>query len=118
MIVWTGEQRDRVERVLASYPAASGRCESAAWEVLPIGCERDPEAQVWQLLPSEGLYVVPRIELAQRWFHHFTVEVEAHCVDALTGADGTPTAAYLDEHWTETDAISWVATVERPHEPW
>ena len=75
------------------------------------GAKREPQAQVWQLLPAEGLLRgAQEIELGQRWFHHFTVEVAAHCVDALTGADGTPRSAYLDKHWTETDAISWVAT--------
>lgn len=108
MIAWTSDQRARVEQVLTSYPVASGRCESVAWEILPIGRERDPS----------GLYVVPRVELTQFWFHHFTVELDAHCVDALTGADGTPRSTYLGEHWTETDAISWVAVEERPHEPW
>ena len=85
---------------------------------MPIGRERDAQAQVWQLLPTEGIYVVPKLELGQRWFHHFTVEVEAHCVDALTGASGTPRSEYLDEHWLETDAISWTPISERPHEPW
>jgi hypothetical protein len=118
MIAWIPDQRARVERVLASYPLASGRCESAAWEILPIGRERDPEAQVWQLLPTEGIYVVPRAKLSQFWFHHFTVEVDVHCVDALTGVDGAPRATYLDEYWTEVDAISWNAIEERPHEPW
>lgn len=34
-----------------------------------------------------------------QWFVHFTVEVTAHCVDALTGVDGTETERYLEEHW-------------------
>src|ERR1700733_14910398 len=37
----------------------------------------------------------------------FTVEVEAHCVDALTQVDGSPRASYLDDHWTESDALGW-----------
>ncbi len=117
-IDWTNGQRDQVERVLGRYPVTSGRCESAAWEILPVGRERDPKAQIWQLVPTEGLYVVPKIEQDVFWFHHFTADVEAHCVDALTGADGTTRSAYLDEHWTETDAISWIAKMERTHEPW
>lgn len=117
-IDWTSGQHDQVERVLASYPIASGRCESAAWEILPIGRERDPKAQIWQLVPTEGLYVVPNIEQEVFWFHHFTVEVDAHFVDALTGVDGTPRSTYLDEHWAEGDAIAWLATKEQTHEPW
>ncbi len=61
-IAWIGDERSRVEQVLARYPVASGRCESAAWEILPIGRERDPQAQLWQLLPTEGRYVVPRVD--------------------------------------------------------
>ena len=116
----TGDRRgySDTERVLARYPVGSGRCESAAWEILPVGRERDEKAQIWQLVPTEGIYVVPKVEQDVFWFHHFTVEVDAHCVDALTGVDGTIRSAYLDEHWTETDAISWIATTERTHEPW
>jgi hypothetical protein len=86
--------------------------------ILPVGRERDPEAQVWQLVPTEGLYVVPAVEQDLFWFHHFTVEVEAHCVDALTGVDGTTRETYLDRYWTDIDAIAWVPTEKRPHEPW
>jgi hypothetical protein len=117
-IDWTTDQRAKVDRVLERYPVTSGRCESAAWEILPIGRQCDPHAQIWQLVPDEGLYVVPRLEQDVFWFHHFTVEVEAHCVDALIGSDGTSRAEYLARHWTDTDAISWIATTELTHEPW
>jgi hypothetical protein len=46
-----------------------------------------------------------------RWFHHITVQVDAHAVDALAGPDGTAWSDYLPLHWqypkylrlTETD---------------
>jgi hypothetical protein len=117
-IAWSTDQRSRVDRVLATYPVASGRCESAAWEILPIGHERDSLAQVWKLIPTEGKYVVPKVGQELFWHHHFTVEVDAHCVDALTSADGAPRVTYLEDHWLDADAISWVAERERPHEPW
>lgn len=79
-IDWTSEQRTHVARVLERYPLASGRCESAAWGIFPVGQQRDPWALVWQLIPDEGLYVVPKLEQELFWFHHFTAEVEAHCV--------------------------------------
>lgn len=94
--------------MLWRHPIASNRCENAARRVLTISQERDPTAQVWRLLPVEGLYVVPKIKVGPPyWREHFTVETEAHCVDALTKVDGSPRASYLDDHWTEIDALAW-----------
>ncbi len=111
-IEWAPGQRERVQALLTRHPAPSGRCESAARGILPIGRERDLNAQIWRLDPAEGRYVVPRARLEFPWFYHLTVETEAHCVDALTGVDGTSRASYLDEHWTEADAILWIAESE------
>jgi len=41
------------------------------------------------------------------WTYHATTAVEAHCVDVLTGVDGTPRELYLHEHWKEPDALCW-----------
>lgn len=49
--------------------------------------------------PRQGRFVVPKVHTGQRWFHHYTVEVEYHGVDALTGVSGTPWSAYLSTHW-------------------
>jgi hypothetical protein len=51
-------------------------------------------------------------DLAVRRADRFGVDepplrIEAHCVDALTRVDGCPRASYLDDHWTETDALRW-----------
>lgn len=117
-IGWSDEQRERVVHILVEYPVASGRCETVAWSILPIAKERDVAAEVWELRPSEGRYIVPKMEPPKPWFHHLTVEVEAHCVDALTGSSGEPRSAYLENHWTDIEAIAWVLKQERPHEPW
>ncbi len=111
-IEWTPGQRERVQALLTKHPVPSARCEAAARGILPIGRERDGTAQIWRLDPAEGRYVVPRVRLKFPWFYHLTVETEAHCVDALTGVDGTSRATYLDEHWTEVDAILWNAEGE------
>jgi hypothetical protein len=107
-IAWTPDQRRRVEALLARHQFDTGRCETAARGILPVGRERDPNAQIWRLEPTEGRYVVPRVKLDFPWYYHFTVETEAHFVDALTGVDGTLRASYLDEYWTEAAAIAWV----------
>jgi hypothetical protein len=105
---WTESQRARVQRVLSRHPIESNRCENAARSIVTIGREREPAAQVWRLYPVEGIYVVPKVKVGPPyWREHFTVEVEAHCVDALTRVDGCPRASYLDDHWTETDALRW-----------
>ncbi len=62
--------------------------------------------------------MVPKLKPERPWFHHITVEVEAHLVDALTGADGTPRSSYLEQHWTETDALRWEQKEDRPNDPW
>ena len=62
---------------------------------------------MWRLVPSEGRYVVPKVKLARPWYFHVTTEVDAHAVDALTGADGTTVESYMETHWTEVDAIVW-----------
>lgn len=107
-VKWTKSQRESVQRVLSRHPVQSNRCEDAARSIVTISRQRDPDAQVWRLFPVEGIYVVPRVKVGPPyWREHFTVEVEAHCVDALTKVDGCSRASYLDEHWTETDAIGW-----------
>lgn len=98
--------------MLARHGIQSGRCEEAAREMLPIGRERDRDARAWRLFPREGRYVVPKVRLERPWYFHVTVEAEAHYVDALTGAYGTPSGQYLVEHWNEADAIRWIAEQE------
>lgn len=102
---------EAVEAVLLAHPTASGRCFEAARAVRVIARDRDPGARVWKIRPRKGRFVVPKLSIGQRWFHHFTVEVDRHGVDALTGPDGTRWEAYLSTHWehpsylicTETD---------------
>ena len=67
--------------------------------MLPIAQQLDRRARAWKLTPRLGRFVVPRSDVGQRWFHHFTVEVDDHGVDALTGPDGTSWQHYLPTHW-------------------
>lgn len=106
-IAWNASQAERVAAVLTENPIDSARCGTAARTIHPIGRERDSASMVWQLWPREGRYVVPRATLRRPWYYHCTVEVESHCVDALTGVPGTSRADYVREHWKE-DAIKWV----------
>lgn len=117
-IAWNQSQRLLVERALADYPVSSGRCESAAWAILPACREQDSGSVVWRLSPTEGRYLSPKAEVGGPWYHHVTVELLAHCVDSLTGADGTSRSSYLEEHWQYPDAISWNLEEEPPDEPW
>lgn len=52
-----------------------------------------------------GRFVVPNQAIGQRWFHHFTVEVERHGVDALTGPSGTLWGSYLSTHWQHPESL-------------
>lgn len=91
-IAWTRPQRQRVQRALRDHPADSGRCEQAARRILPTAHERDAAAQIWQLWPADedASFVIPKAPAGVLWYIHYTVEAEQHCVDALTGVDGTP----------------------------
>jgi hypothetical protein len=98
-VAWTSDEHDAVDAILNTYPAPSGRCLEAARGLLPIGQARDPATCAWKIKPRQGRFVVPKIHTSKRWFHHYTVEVERHGVDALTGASGTPWNTYLSTHW-------------------
>lgn len=104
---WFAGQRDAVAVLLDAHPAESGRCLEAARGVLPIAQKRDGDARPFKLVPLEGRFVVPRLSVGRRWFHHYAVEVVAHCVDALTGPDGSSRSDYLDRHWQYGDRIGW-----------
>ena len=108
-VSWSDTQRPRVARVLRECPVESGRCEGAARRILPVARETDDQVQIWQLWPTEGVFVLAKHPDARRWRFHATVEAQAHCVDALTGVDGTAIASYLHEHWHVVDALRWVA---------
>ena len=106
-IRWTAREREQISRVLQAHPSASGQCVEAADEIVEVAADRRPK--IWQLWPAEGDYVLPKVSVGELWYYHFTVEAEAHCVDALTGQDGTRCASYPEEHWKEHDAIDWIA---------
>jgi hypothetical protein len=51
-IRWTKQQRARVQHVLDCHPVESGRCRTAAAEVLPAGAEVDADAHALAILPD------------------------------------------------------------------
>ena len=113
-IAWTRPQRQRVQRALRDHPADSGWCEQAARRILPTAHERDAAAQIWQLWPADedASFVIPKMPSGVLWYIHYTVEAEQHCVDALTGVDGTPRDSYLETHWKAPDQLRWVPDEE------
>lgn len=106
-VTWRDEQRTKVEQCLERHPPDSGMCLEAAREILPVAVQLDGGATAWKLVPRRGRLVVPKtVRLARPWWHHFTVSVQAHYVDALTGPDGTIATTYLEEHWQFPEWIS------------
>jgi hypothetical protein len=97
VIQWSDPQRERVQAALDAHPAPSNRCAQAAQEVLPAARERDPDATATLVEPCDAIYV--QAKGFSRWFHHVTVGVTQHYVDALTGADGHPEATYLETYF-------------------
>jgi hypothetical protein len=104
VIPWNDRQRNHVAQILERYPVTSNRCATAACGILPTA--QDLEAAAHMLVVRPGgfaIYVQPK-DLPVRWFHHVTVAVVEHCVDALTGADGHPRDTYLTEYFDHPDA--------------
>lgn len=100
-------QRAIVERVLREHPPASGRCAEAARQILPQATQLDAQAGILVIEPTEGIYVETTQDYGgQPWFHHVTVDAQAHCVAVMTGADGHPAALYLGTFFRHTDALS------------
>ena len=104
-IAWNQAQTARVGEALDAHPATSGRCRDAAVAITPVGRELDGRARSLALTPMVGRFVVPKQPVGGSWFHHYTTEVTGHCVDALTGSQGTECAAYLATHWQYDTAI-------------
>lgn len=111
-ITWTDDQRTAIQDCLSKHPANSSRCLEAAKEILPTARKQDSNATPWKICPRPGFgfFVCPKVSVKGRWFHHFTVEASSHCVDALTGIDGTLKVTYLAQHWQYGDALEWVST--------
>ena len=77
-IAWTPDERRAVDEALRSFPASSGKCFEAAQEIFRTAQQRSPPTKGWKIKPRLGRFIVPKIEVGQRWFHHYTVEVEHH----------------------------------------
>lgn len=110
-IPWTTQQRKTVEKVLEDHPPKSNRCREAAELILPVAKQQDRKARILKILPADRApYVTPKIQLDDDWYHHYTTEVVAHYVDALTGADGMEIMEYRRERWVHPDGITFEAT--------
>lgn len=96
-----------MQRILRECPVASGHCDRAAVRIEVIARERDPAAKRWRITPIEGRFVLAKHPDARGWYFHDTVEVDAHCVDALTGVDGVARTAYEGHCWEDPSALAW-----------
>jgi len=111
---WPKKRRETVERILKNYPPETGHCAEAANEVWPHAVEQDASAAKWEIAPKFGrgkLLIATNMSLkGARWFWHVCVEAEAHCVDALTRANGEPKSTYLDlilKYPKEYELVPW-----------
>jgi hypothetical protein len=110
-IRWTKSQHSLVQHAFDRHPVESGRCRSAASEVLPVASEADTDAHALAILPDQASFPGARyVDPDRRWYFHVNVAVFQSRVDAMTGADGAPASIYLQTFFPETfDAV----TVER-----
>ncbi len=106
-ISWDSQQKHAIHGILGKYPPDSGQCFEAADEILPVAKECDETAQILQITSkTRAPYITPKIRLAKPWYEHRTTEVMKHCVDSLTGPDGTESDVYLETHWKYPDALN------------
>lgn len=103
-VEWSDSQRIRVSGLIEEHPVTTSDCAVLGRKVLPIGRERDAAAHglVVRANTTQTRFAClkPRHgQVKRRWFHHVTVAVDEHGVDALAGVDGTPLASYLREHF-------------------
>lgn len=111
-VSWSKEQLERVTSEIAAHPVDSGRCARLARELLPIARELDPRARglVIRANTAQVRYPCfgPKVPETLWWFHRVTIEVQAHCVDALTGALGTLRANYIGAHFRNDSNELWI----------
>lgn len=117
-INWSELQRGSVDEILKRHHVHSGQCNRAAIAILPIAREVDPEAETYSIRPRDKRRnMAPKVSLrGSRWWVHFTVRVTEHCVDALTGPDGTAAASYLATYF-DHPGEHVLAPEEPPDEP-
>lgn len=98
-INWPKKRRDMVEKILTSHPPESGQCARAANKIWPHAVEQDSKAARWEVAPKMGrgkFLISTNVSLrGATWHWHVCVEADAHCVDAVTRAEGEPTTSYL-----------------------
>lgn len=100
---WSERQEGVVRGALAEHDVDSGECALAAAKILPVALERDRSAVARRCDPNYGRFVSPQ----RKWYHHVSVRVEGHHVDALTGAPGLECDDYFSTYWSDTSAFSW-----------
>src|SRR5690606_34994222 len=100
-IGWHTSLQPHVQPLMDEHPLSDSGCATLARALFPLARQHDAQAAglVVRANTPQGRYPVMRPRGVRRfWFHHVTVGVEAHCVDALTGTWGTPRAQYLSTH--------------------
>jgi hypothetical protein len=102
-IGWTMEAHPRVVGLLQRFPPESNACADLARNLKPIADEHDPDVIPILMTPKMGWFVSPKINVGQRWNHHVLLVLMGHCLDALTGVDGTLRNSYLEAHWNYPD---------------
>lgn len=105
MLQWNPPQRDTVSACLARFPPESAKCAAAARAILPTARERDSGAHAVQLRPNDGSRFI-ETTTGRCWYHHVTVSLEHHRLDALTGANGHPSGSYLQTYFLHQDFIA------------
>jgi hypothetical protein len=96
-IRWNDAEAARVEALIAHHPISTG-CAPLGRAILPVARGHDPLAQgvVVRADTDQVKYACVRHRLGGKyWYHHVTVGVADHCIDALTGTPGRQRTEYL-----------------------
>jgi hypothetical protein len=102
-IPWSTRQKSTVKNVLSKYPADSSKCANAARDILPVAESVDSSSRPRLIKPKNPF--ARWLGAGMEWTHHVNVETCDHYVDALAGADGCPSANYLDKFFAYPDGL-------------
>lgn len=101
---WSHSHRANVEHLIDTHPVTTSDCAVLGRKLLPIARQHETAAHAMVIRAdtrqSRFACIKPRHpDVKRHWYHHVTIAVDGHGVDALSGADGTPLEDYLHEHF-------------------
>lgn len=104
-IAWSKQQRRRVNAAIRAYPVDSGECLALARRLHTTAREVDNDAGVLHITPPPPERRIRPVGDLPSWAYHVTTTASAHCVDALTRAEGVPEEGYFVQFFESPETL-------------